>query len=122
MKSFRLGMLVLLFIGVSAYSYSQNAQATISHDGSLKLDANQPLTEAYQVDANQFNFYNLEEALAYFKEVNTDLVIYRPVLHNDLIMVYLQLKKQPSWTIEDWNAYLEEHKTLETAVQHDTAK
>lgn len=109
-------------MGVSAYSFSQNAQATLRHDGSLKLDVDQPLTEAYEVDATQFNFYNLEEAIAYFKEVNTDLVIYRPVLHNDLVMVYLQLKKQPSWTIEDWNAYLEEHKTLKTAVQHDTAK
>lgn len=97
---------ILFFTSLSA----QPGNATVSKSGIVLLSADQPLNSVYAIDAETFHFTNSNEAIEYFKTLNTSNVAYRPVLENNVVMMYLQLKNHPEWTKENWAAYLSEHK------------
>lgn len=115
---FALCAFFLFSMGVSA----QTSQATITKSGAVVLNDSEPLKGSYSLDASQFNFDNTEDALAHFQTVGTDLVFYRPVLNNGIVMMYLQLNKQSNWTKEDWNSYLESNKVLTTETMQSPSK
>ena len=101
---------------------AQTGQAVLTKSGAVLLNNDQPLQENYSLDASLFNFESDQQAIDYFKNINTNNVFYRPTLYNGKVQVYLQLKKQPTWTLADWNAYLSEHKAVATETNHETSK
>ncbi len=122
MKSIRLTLVLCALFIFSTGLMAQSSQATIGKSGAVLLSDSTPLQEAYSLDASTFNFDNADEARVYFQAVNTNLVFYRPVLNNGVVMVYLQLTKEPNWTKEDWNTYLLSNKVLTTETSHSTSK
>lgn len=122
MKFTKLAALLVLIIGVSASASAQEAVATLSKSGAVVLPESEPLKSAYQIDASLFNFESNESAIDFFQSKNNRDVSYRPVLHNDIVMVYLQLKQNPDWTIAQWNAYLAENKVRPTETTHQSSK
>lgn len=122
MKFTKLAALLVCIIGVSASVYAQEAVATLSKSGAVVLPESEPLKSAYQIDASQFNFESNESAIEHFMSKNNRDVSYRPVLHNGVVMVYLQLKEHPDWTTAQWNAYLAENKARPTETTHQSSK
>lgn len=121
MKTIRLTLMLCAFFMLSLSTMAQSSQATITKSGAILLNDDEPLKESYTLDASQFNFDTTQEALDYFKEVKTDLVFYRPALQNGIVTIYLQLRKEPNWSIEDWNNYLASNKVRETEVIQERA-
>lgn len=103
-------------------AFSQTNEATVTKNGAVVLNEEQPLQSHYTISASQFDFESDQDAISYFNGINTDFVVYRPTLYNGKVNIYLQLKKQPDWTIEDWNDYLAEHKVKESETTHQTLK
>lgn len=122
MKAIRLILSLGFVISMAAGAYAQTNLATIANSGAVLLSEEQPLQSSYDLDASEFNFEDIHAALDHFKNVNTDLVFYRPVPNNGIVKMYLQLNKQPNWTKEDWNNYLAEHKVLSTQTNHSPSK
>lgn len=120
MKSFKL-LFLSAFILLSASLYAQPGDATLSKSGAVILSADQPLNSVYAINAENFNFENSAEAIQYFSTVNTNDVFYRPVLDNNVVMMYLQLKNHPEWTKENWNAYLSQNKAVKKENAHQDA-
>ncbi len=106
--------IIFLFASIllTASLYAQPGDATVSKTGIVVLSADQPLNSVYAVDAEPFHFTNDSEAIQYFNTVNTSDVMYRPILQNNVVMMYLQLKNHPEWTKENWAAYLSENKAI----------
>ncbi len=111
MKPYKI-LVLAAFILFSASLYAQPGNATVSKSGSVLLSADQPLNSVYAIDAENFHFENSSDAIEYFKTVNTSDVVYRPILENNVVMMYLQVKKHPEWTKENWAAYLFNNKVM----------
>lgn len=109
MKNLRRLLVLLAILASTAYTNAQTGIATLK-DGAVTLNKEQPLQDTYILDASNFNFTTEQEAIAYFDTKNSEYVAYRPILHNNEIMVYLQIKAKPEWTKSDWNAYLAKNK------------
>jgi hypothetical protein len=122
MKSLLQFLISSTFVLVAFCASAQTGQAALSKSGHIVLNADQALLSAYELDASSFNFQSSEEALAYFADKQTEMVTYRPVFQNNVVMIYLQIKRQPQWSLNDWNAYLKEHAVLPTTTNHQTAK
>lgn len=122
MRFTKLAALLVFIIGVSASVNAQEAVATLSKSGAVVLPESEPLKSAYEIDASEFNFESNETAIAFLQSKNNREVSYRPVLHNGVVMVYLQLKKHPEWTTAQWNAYLAENKVRPTETTHQSSK
>lgn len=103
-------MAVFAFLAFTAYANAQTAKAILSEDGAVLVNSQEPLQSAYTLDASNFNFETEQEAVAYFADRQTQYVSYRPVFHNNIVMVYLQIQAKPEWTKSDWNAYLAKNK------------
>lgn len=112
MKTFRYILVVFAVLAFTIQSNAQTAQATMTHDGAVQINTQEPLQGVYILDASTFNFESDQDAISYFAEKNSEFVSYRPVLQNDAIMIYLQIKTRPDWTKSDWNAYFAENKIL----------
>lgn len=112
----------LLCILTAFQATAQAGQAVLTKSGAVLLNDQQPLQEHYTLDASLFNFESDQQAIDYFKVINSNNVVYRPTLYNGKVNIYLQLKKQPTWTLSDWNAYLAEHKAQPTETNHETSK
>lgn len=110
MKTFRFILVVFALLASTAYSQAQPGSATLTKDGAIVLNSEQPLQSVYTLDASNFNFTSDQDAIAYFMKKNSEYVSYRPVLQNNVIMVYLQIKARPDWTKSDWHAYFAENK------------
>lgn len=110
MKTFRFILGVLAFLAFTTHSNAQPGNASVSNDGAVVINTQESLKSEYILDASNFGFTSENDAINYFKDKNSKYVSYRPVLQNDVIMVYLQIKAQPEWTKADWNAYLAENK------------
>lgn len=110
MKTFRFILAVFAFVAFTASMNAQPSSATLTKDGAMVVNSDQPLQSVYALDASNFNFTSDQDAIAYFAKSNTEYVSYRPVLQNNVIMVYLQIKARPDWTKSDWNAYFAENK------------
>lgn len=120
MKLTKLALMLCFAIGISTTALAQNAQATLSKSGAVVLPESETLKSAYEIDASLFNFESNEEAIDYLQSKNSKEVSYRPVLHNGIIMVYLQLKQNPDWTTAQWNAYFAENRIRNTELMHNT--
>jgi hypothetical protein len=112
--------LITIFTGTQAFS--QTGEAVVTKAGAVLLNDEEPLQSHYTISASQFNFESDQQAINYFNGLNTEYVAYRPTLYNGKVNIYLQLKKQPDWTVEDWNAYLAEHKVRNSETTHQTSK
>ncbi len=122
MRFTKFAALLVFIVGVSASAGAQNAVATIAKSGAVVLPESEPLKSAYQIDASSFNFETNEDAIEFFQTKNSTDVSYRPVLHNGIVMVYIQTKKHPEWTASQWNAYFAEHKVRSTETNHQSSK
>jgi len=107
-KIYLLTCFAIFAFGLQAFS--QASEATVTEEGAVTLSEEEPLQTHYTISASQFDFESDQEAINYFNGINTEYVVYRPTLYNGKINIYPQLKKNPDWTVEDWNAYLSEHK------------
>lgn len=110
MKNLRFIIAAFAFLVFTAYANAQTAKAILTEDGTVRVNNQEPLQSAYTLDASNFNFETEQEALAYFADRQSQYVSYRPVLQNNIIMVYLQTKTKPEWTKSDWNTYLAKNK------------
>ncbi len=110
MKHVRLMIAVCAFFAFTAYASAQTGNATLTTDGAVLVSTQEPLQSAYTLDASDFNFETEQEATTYFADKQSQLVSYRPVFHNNVIMVYLQTSTKPEWTNSDWNTYLAKNK------------
>lgn len=117
MKSIRFIMVLFATIAFSSIAFAQPGSATLNFSGAITLDTEQPLKSSYSIDASSFNFDSDQDAVNYFANKNSDFVSFRPSLQNDLIMIYLQLKKHPNWTIAQWNAHFEDHKLIDKSIE-----
>ena len=122
MNSIRLTLTLCAFFIFSIGVMAQSSQLTITKSGAVKLNESDLLSSSYTLDASQFNFETTQDALDYFQPINTDLVFYRPILNNGIVMVYLQLTKEPTWTKADWNNYLASNKVRNTETSHSPSK
>jgi len=107
---------------ISAQTFSQESEATVTKDGAVLLNEEEPLKSHYTISASKFDFESDQQAINYFNQINTDYVVYRPTLYNGKVNIYLQIKKQPDWTVEDWNNYLANHKVKNSETPHQTSK
>ena len=105
-KSFILSAMLLFTFSVVKAQVAR--EADINPDGSIALPTEQVLSELYTVDIASLNFENLEEAVNYFSDFNSELVAIRPNLSNNTAYLFVQKSKKPDWTIEDWNDHLSE--------------
>ncbi|NEN24035.1 hypothetical protein G3O08_11045 [Cryomorpha ignava] len=110
MKTLRFILVVFAILASTAYSKAQPGNATLTEDGAVVVNTQEPLQSVYMLDASNFNFTSEQDAITYFAAKNSEYVSYRPVLQNNVIMVYLQVKTRPDWTKADWNAYFVENK------------
>lgn len=110
MKTLKLILVVCALLALTTQLNAQVSQATLTKNGAVLINAEEPLQSVYMLDASQFNFASDQQAIEYFAQKNSPHVSYRPVLHNNAVMVYLQLKTNPNWTKADWNAYFAENK------------
>lgn len=97
-------MIALAFLMIPAHVIAQSA--SVSDAGVIMLPNDQPLIDAYTIDISSFNFASTDEVLTFFKAANIQDVAMRPLLDNDVLMVYPQIKRQPDWTVQEWNQYL----------------
>lgn len=119
MKTIKLSLIVFAFTLFSASTYAQPGNADISISGNVVLSVDQPLQSSYELDAAPFNFSDDAEAIEYFKTVNSREVQFRPILQNDVVMMYLQLKLHPEWTKADWTTYLNDLKVIKTKKESE---
>jgi hypothetical protein len=112
----------LLTFALGSQVFSQTNEAIVTQNGAVLLNEQEPLQSYYTISADQFNFESDQQAISYFNGINTEYVVYRPTLYNGKVNIYLQVKKQPDWTVEDWNAYLAEHKVRNSQTSHQTSK
>lgn len=101
-------LLTAMLLTFSIASAQSAREASINPDGSIALPTEQVLSELYTVDITSLNFENLEEAVNYFSDFNSELVAIRPNLSNNTAYLFVQKSKKPDWTIEDWNDHLSE--------------
>lgn len=105
LKTLLIGCALILFSGML---YAQPANAGLSKSGKIVLNDDAPLSSVYAIDASSFNFDSEQEAISYFRNLNTDDVVFRPVLQNNVVMMYLQINKHPEWTKSQWMERLED--------------
>jgi|SRR5690554_1525487 len=110
MKTTRLMLALFALIAFTAFANAQAGIATITENGAVQIDTEQPLQTAYAIDASNFDFQSEQEAIEFLADKQSKFVSYRPVFHNNVIMVYLQTKAKPEWTKSEWNAYLSQNK------------
>lgn len=90
-------------LGLSA----QNPQATLNKAGHVKLPTEIPLNDAYEIDISGFDFADEMAAVDFFRSMSGQKHFYRPVVSQQVAILYLQRTQAPDWTVADWNAYLQ---------------
>jgi hypothetical protein len=115
-------LVCLATFALGSQVFSQTNEAIVTQNGAVLLNEQEPLQSHYTINADQFNFQSDQQAINYFNGINTEYVVYRPTLYNGKVNIYLQTKKQPDWTVEDWNTYLAEHKVRNSQTSHQTSK
>ncbi len=107
---------------LSFQAISQAGQASLTKSGAVVLSNDEPLKDHYVLSADHFNFESDQEAMEHFASVSSNHVVYRMNRYNGTLNVHLQTKKEPNWTINDWNNYLAEHKAMSSTTTHQTSK
>lgn len=109
MKNLKLILAALFLLLVTAGAHAQTNTASIKGDA-IVLENTQTVQDRYTLDLTTFNFQSEEEARNYFESKNSNLVSYRVLFYDNVVMVFPQIKLQPEWTTENWNTYFLQHK------------
>lgn len=96
---------------------AQSGVATLTSEGVIQIESTMSNQTAYSIDASVFQFESEQDAINYFNDKQSDLVTYRPVYHQGIVMVYLQKQLRPDWTVSDWNTYFSENKLVHVASE-----
>jgi len=115
-------LLFLASFALGAQVFSQTSEATLTDEGAVKLNEEQPLQSHYTINASQFEFESDQEALEYFASKSSNHVVYRINRSSGEINMYLQLKREPDWSLQDWNTYLTQNKIAQSESTHQTSK
>lgn len=94
---------------------AQNPQATLNKAGQVKLPNDVPLADAYEIDLSGFDFEDEMAAVDFFRSISDQKYFYRPVVSQQVVILYLQRAKAPDWSVADWNTYL----ASRSLYQHD---
>jgi hypothetical protein len=97
---------LMALTAISTCAIAQTGKASISDSGLITIPTEAALTDAFAIDISTFGFETPTEVLNFLNASEIQDVAFRPLLDQGLVMVYLQTKKNPDWTINQWNAYL----------------
>jgi hypothetical protein len=98
---------------ISTCAFAQTETAGISNTGHITIPLHADLSNGFSVDVSAFNFATSQDALNYFNAAETKDVAFRPLLDQGVVMLYLQIKKHPDWTADQWNQYLQSTQPVE---------
>ncbi|MCC6599191.1 MAG: hypothetical protein IT223_00790 [Crocinitomicaceae bacterium] len=111
LKSLWMASAILLLAGSMAFG-QELPVANVSSTGVLQISADQPLNGSYHFDLSQFQFDSDNAMTDFLSNKSGDSFIVRALPHLNKGVLMLQLENHPSWTVDDWNAYLNTATTL----------
>ena len=110
MKSRKHILILLLTFVMSSPIWAQSnvSKAELTKTGIIQLSLNEPLSDSYEINISDLKFKSETEAVAFFSNYNGDGFFMRPVFHQNIAIVYLQLKENPDRSVAEWNAHFNE--------------
>ncbi len=101
----------MVFSSIALFGQTQNS-LTIHEDGTFEIPSTD-LKEVYTMDISSLELNSIEEAVEYFSEKNTDLIMFRPNADGITATVFLQISRKPQWSVSDWNNTISDINLLE---------
>lgn len=94
-------MVCMVFSSFNLFSQTGNI-LEIEEEGNFEIPSTN-LKETYSLDISSLEFNSIDEAVEFFSEKNTDLIMFRPNADGTTATVFLQISKRPQWTVSQWN-------------------
>jgi hypothetical protein len=94
-------MTCMVFSSLAAIGQAENS-LSMKENGTFEIPSTE-LKEVYSLDISSLNLESFETAIEFFSEKNTELIMFRPNADGTAATVFLQISKNPQWTVSDWN-------------------
>jgi hypothetical protein len=119
MKKLLYATFMLVFVSAfQNHSQAQEVQqASLSPTGILQVPVNSSPNDVFKFDISHLNLQSEQEMIQYFNEKCGNNHIFRPLVDENTAILYLQTKRQPTWTQSDWNAYLQNECVSKPIIQ-----
>lgn len=91
----------MVFSSLAVFSQAENS-LSMKENGTFEIPSTE-LREVYSLDVSSLELESFETAIEFFSEKNTNLIIFRPNADGTAATVFLQISKNPQWTVSDWN-------------------
>lgn len=100
-----------VFSSLALFGQTENP-LIINENGTFEIPSTN-LKEFYSLDISSLELNSIEEAVEFFSEKNTDLIVFRPNADGTTATVFLQISRNPQWTVSDWNNTISDINFLE---------
>ncbi len=104
-------MACMVLSSFALFGQAENS-LTIQENGTFEIPSAN-LKEVYSLDISSLELNSIEEAVEFFSEKNTDLIMFRPNADGTTATVFLQISRKPQWTVSDWNDTISDINLLE---------
>ncbi len=104
-------MACMVLSSLALFGQAENS-LTIQENGTFEIPSAN-LKEVYSLDISSLELNSIEEAVEFFSEKNTDLIMFRPNADGTTATVFLQISRKPQWTVSDWNDTISDINLLE---------
>jgi hypothetical protein len=101
----------MVLSSLTLFSQTDNA-LEIKTNGAFEIPSTN-LQDFYSLDISSLELTSIEEAVEFFSEKNTDLIMFRPNADGTTATVFLQVSRRPQWTVSDWNNAISEINLIE---------
>ncbi|MCZ4410582.1 hypothetical protein O3Q51_17330 [Cryomorphaceae bacterium 1068] len=101
----------MVFSSLALFGQTENSLA-IQEDGTFQIPSTN-LKEVYSIDISSLELNSIEEAVEFFSEKNTNLIMFRPNADGTTATVFLQINRKPEWSVSDWNNTISDINLLE---------
>lgn len=104
-------LVCMVLSSLTLFSQTDNA-LEIKTNGAFEIPSTN-LQDFYSLDISSLELTSIEEAVEFFSEKNTDLIMFRPNADGTTATVFLQVSRRPQWTVSDWNNAISEINLIE---------
>lgn len=108
----------LAFLFISQKSNAQSGGiATINEAGILQIPTDAPIQSSYVFDLSGLTFENEGQLSSFLNERACDLFVFRSMFDQNKGVLFIQKKRHPEWSAEQWNAVLQENLSSKPLIQ-----
>jgi len=100
------GMMVFSLLAAFSAGAQDLPSISIAPGGIIRLPEGQAPQATYLMDLGALQFSSDADMVSFFSTKSGENYLVRAVPHLSKAILHLQLDKNPTWTIEEWNAHL----------------